>query len=729
MNGAAGGPRAPPAPAPTRPMLAAGLAAFALANGAGDLSWARETRGALLDWGGPYALGARLTGPWSVVYRAGEEAGTLPTTSVVVRPGSFTVRREGPTLAVTETTVAHPSEPRLLLTRRVEFARPEAPAGEVEIGFAPFLAPVLLEGLRPKAYTVATRGPTIVAETGSFSVAIDSEPRPDRLTLNDRPWIGGRYHGPVRSLTITHRIAPSPGGPTVLRMVLTGGRRGTHPFGAVPASVDRWLEAAGTAVERWETRCPGLDLPDRPDLEASYGAARRALRTLYTAPEAGITGLVAGYPWYASLWGRDLATMLPALLWLGDWGWFESSLDTIFRFQARHRFPLLGAEAGELPMQVSPGPIFLYGTSDTSLYYPELVRRFVRHSGDLVGARRWFGALEGVRTWGTAKLAPESGLFRNGGEVAEMRDATGVAGRIHLGIDALDTTMWDSADRRDHAVELQFLWWRALTALGEFAALGEGPSAWAGAADEAARFGARLPARYRWAEESYLYDSLRRDGSPVRRLRPNALQWIGAGLLPPDEERRLVERAGREDLTTPWGLRTLAASDPDYDPTAYHEGQVWPIASAWAARAAFAVGDAERGVEELGRLGRAILEEGGFANECYRGDRAEPFNSCFLLGFSVAPFLAAFFEGLWGLEPDLPHGVLRANPRLPAGGSRMGLTGLRLGTGRLDLRTTREELAAHWSGPGPLVLVGPERSVRLTPGTVGRLPLPGAGQL
>ncbi|MCI4367716.1 MAG: hypothetical protein L3K08_08190, partial [Thermoplasmata archaeon] len=54
-----------------QPVLATGLAAFLIANGVGDLSLARETRGAVLDWGGPYAQGVHLTGPWRVEYRVG----------------------------------------------------------------------------------------------------------------------------------------------------------------------------------------------------------------------------------------------------------------------------------------------------------------------------------------------------------------------------------------------------------------------------------------------------------------------------------------------------------------------------------------------------------------------------------------------------------------------------------------------------------------------------------
>jgi glycogen debranching enzyme len=285
-------------------------------------------------------------------------------------------------------------------------------------------------------------------------------------------------------------------------------------------------------------------------------------------------------------------------------------------------------------------------------------------------------------------------------------------------------TIWDAADRRDHAVDLQVLGVEAERSYAELAELVGDPARAPAARARAETLAGRIRERYAWPEEQFLFDSLRADGSPVRRIRPNALLAIPAGILPPAEARALVDRALRPDLRTPWGLRTLATGDPLYDPRSYHEGQVWPIATAWAAHAAFLVGRREVGVELLTTLARSYLAEGGLANECYRGDAPEPWNSCCLLGFSVAPFLTTLFEGLWGITPDLARGRVRVEPRFPAGWTKASLDQVRLGAGALSLRWRAGTLTAAWTGGAPLEVVGPDASVVVPAGGEMRVERP-----
>ncbi|HEV2450112.1 MAG TPA: hypothetical protein VGU43_06885, partial [Thermoplasmata archaeon] len=123
--------------------------------------------------------------------------------------------------------------------------------------------------------------------------------------------------------------------------------------------------------------------------------------------------------------------------------------------------------------------------------------------------------------------------------------------------------------------------------------------------------------------------------------------------------------------------------------------------------AAFAVGELALAHRYLGRLARTLIDERGYANECYRGDRAEPRNSCPLLGFSVAPFLALLFEHLWGIRPQLDRGQVEIAPALPADWTVGSLRGLRLGAGRLDLELRAGALAVRYDGPEPVTLLGP----------------------
>jgi len=691
---------------PTTPLLVTGLASAAILSADAEMRAPRETRGGTVEWGGAYAEGIRLTGPWTIAGGIDGREYDLPSTLEDLEAFRWKVvstHAWGP-VRVRHRVVPMPFGPGV--GRTLEFSSPEPKRVRVLQRIQPFLAPVLVEGIKPYVYRITGRGTGLEARAFGWAAVLAPSFPATSWSLDRRPWDGKDYRGELGEVGIVHDLDVT-AVPRSLTLLVSGGLASTvdkdQELGTTALVGSRvWPPAAEAAWASWTAGTPTMELPGAPQLARAYDLARSAVRALYTKPTDDITGLVAGYPWYPSLWCRDQAWMLPAVLWLGDRAWAEASIRTVLRFQATSRIPLLGAEVGEIPMQISPGPVFLYGTSDTSLYYPDLTRRLVDHGGPLDTVRDLWPHLRAVADWAKAKIDTTSGLFTNGGEVAELRDATAHFGSVHYGFDAVDTTIWDSTDRRDHAIDAQVHCLRAFRAMGE---LGSRIGRTDRVADDegvAQRLADAIATRYTWPAEKYLYDSLGRDGAPLPKLRPNALLAVSAGLLDLDTGRATVVRAGQDDLATAWGLRTLSDRDASYDPTAYHDGQVWTIATAWAAEAAFAVGDAEGGLRWLGTIADRIVEENGLANECYRGDRPEPFDSCFLLGFSVAPFLTVLFERLWGLVVRSDQHALSVRPAFPAGWSGARLHHLAVAGGFVDLDWTPSRIEVRWSGPGPL---------------------------
>ncbi len=697
---------------PRAPILVTGLSSAAVLNGAGAFSFNRETRGADVDWGGVYGEGVRLVGPWWIRLRYGSGT-TWTMTESLARLTASRARllstHEGPGLRAEQEIVALPDRPGV--GRRLRLTASDGAVGPltIETSFVPELAPVLVEGIKPSTYEAepTPTGLRVSAFGSSFEFA--GSPVPQRLRLDGEPWDRRARRGPLFTVTAESDFPAVPAGGLEVDWLLWGGvartvRHQPNTAGELLAGARSWGSSAEQRRADWVARTPVLRLPDAPDLELGYGLARDALRSLYFGPEPEFTGLVAGYPWYAALWCRDMGWMLPAVLWMGDLDWVERSLRTVFRFQARKRLPALAGSPGELPMQVGPGPIFLYGTSDTTLYYPPLVARCALHGARTALATELFPALERVAAWGRAKQDASTGLLRNGDETAPLQATAAEHGRIHYGFDSVDTTIWDSTDRRAHAIDVQVLWADALRALSWTAGtLGRADDArgWADAAEGVAR---SVADRYWWESEGYLYDSIASDGRPVAKVRPNALLAVARRYVTGDRAVRALRRALRDDLSAEWGLRTLASSDPTYDPGAYHDGQVWPITSAWAIDAAFAVGETAVAGDGLLRWARRLAAEGGLLNECYRGDRPEPYDSCFLLGFSVAPFLSSLFEGLWGIRPGPAPFALALSPGFPPGWDRGSLEGVALFGGRLDLTWERPAVTVRWHGPRPLAV-------------------------
>ena len=712
-----------------QPLLVSGPASAALLDATGEFTLLREARGGVEQWGGVYAQETRLTGPWTLTVIVDGEPFVLPSTLCRLeqwRWGVESSHRLG-RLALVQRVAASGAAPGV--GRTLELTNPSDRPLQlcVRSEWVPFLAPVLLEGVKPPEYAARTTGPTLRAESHGFGLAIDADPLPHRLTLDGRPWIGGRWKGELGRLGSEADLTLAPGATASVRWFVWGGLERTIDAAPSAGTVElrdaaSWSDRARATYEAWEASTPQLGFPDDPLLEEGYRLARGALRQLYERADPAMTGLVAGYPWYSTVWCRDLAWMLPAVLWLGDHRWASDALRSVFRFQSPSALPILGAERGELPMQFSPGPIFLYGTSDTTLYYPGLVRRLAAHGADLSPLREFAPHLAEVAAWMQRKVDPASGLIRNGGEVGRMQQATSGVGRVRYGFDAVDTTIWDSTDRRDHAVDVVALWAQALRDLADLHAGSDSTGVAESERAMAAGIARRLRTEYWWPEERYLYDSRHLDGRPVAKLRPNALRAVALGLLPGAQAREVVQRAARPDLTAPWGVRTLGSGSPDYVPTAYHDGQVWPIATAWAAEAALCTGDSALAMTYLHTLAQMLVREAGYANECYRGDRAEPFDSCFLLGFSVGPFLSVLFERLWGISVGLDR-TLSVQPGFPPEWTAARLHGLRLGEGAVDLDWRPDRLEVGWKGEFPLVVRSGGQQATLTPGTRQELAL------
>jgi glycogen debranching enzyme len=715
----------------TDPVLLTSLASAALLDGRGDLEMMREMRGTSVEWGGVMGQCIRLTGAWRLSLRVGDAVASLPGTRVESgpAPGGWSSRHSWNGIEIAQAVGAVAQLPGVVRTVRCSTTGPGPVELRLRSTFRPVLCPVLVEGIQPHRFEVVRSPDEVRVRQRAFALAVRSNVPPVASFVNGDPWTGERIEGRVEEVGAEYGLRIAPDSPADLTELAYGGLTRdldawVGPARAVladPAGAMRAVEADDRA---WADRTPRLSFPDAPELERGYALARDALRRLYAAPGDGMTGLVAGYPWYSAIWCRDLAWMLNAVAWLGDLDWMRRSIDTVLRFQGRAPIPILAGETGELPMQVSPGPIFFYGTSDTTLYYPLLMERWRHHTGAVEMPEGWNDAVERIVAWGEARTDPDSGLLRNGGEAEEIGATPGNLARVQYGIDAPDTTIWDSADRREHAIDVQVLWWQSLAAAAGLTAESTAPATrarWAALADRVAQ---SVRSKYPWEEQGYLFDSLR-DGRGVTQLRPNALRTVSAGLVDGALAKQLVVRAAQDDLRAPWGVRTLSSRDPTYDPTAYHEGQVWTIATAWLADAALAAGEPALGAEVLGQIARLLATEGMGANECYRGDRPEPFDSCFLLGFSVAPFLTTLFARLWGLTLDARAGTLSVRPRFPEGWRSARLERLRFGDGSVDLDWTPDRLRVRWSGPGALSVETAAPPVQVAPGAVTDLPTHG----
>jgi hypothetical protein len=194
---------------------------------------------------------------------------------------------------------------------------------------------------------------------------------------------------------------------------------------------------------------------------------------------------------------------------------------------------------------------------------------------------------------------------------------------------------------------------------------------------------------------------------------PGHLLWCGL----PSRERaaRLADRLLQADLFSGWGLRTLSARHPVYNPLSYQCGSVWSFDTALAAAGLWRYGLRE----EASRLLRSVLEaaaafEQGRLPEVFGGtDRARglplPYEKANVpQAWSAAvPLLAA--QLFLGLLPDAPRGRCFLSPWLPEWLSYLDLRRISVGQGRLDVRVSRqgdETVIEHMEAQGIEVVQG-----------------------
>jgi glycogen debranching enzyme len=80
-----------------------------------------------------------------------------------------------------------------------------------------------------------------------------------------------------------------------------------------------------------------------------------------------------------------------------------------------------------------------------------------------------------------------------------------------------------------------------------------------------------------WCEDIGFYAfTLDPDKRPVRTIASNPGHLLWSGMAAPDRAARVVKRLTEPDMWSGWGIRTLSAQNPAYNPFSYQRGAVWP---------------------------------------------------------------------------------------------------------------------------------------------------------
>jgi glycogen debranching enzyme len=410
----------------------------------------------------------------------------------------------------------------------------------------------------------------------------------------------------------------------------------------------------------------------------------------------------AGIPWFVALFGRD--TLIAALQNTHIYPDFaRGALDVLGRFQATEIDEYRDAEPGKILHEMRYGELAhfrliphtpYYGTADATPFYLILLHTAWRCTGDRQLIERHLETAERCLDWidrygdrdgdgfqeyqTSSPNGYENQGWKDSGDAVVYPDGTLVKGPKAL-------------------CELQGYVYDAWNRMAEiYDELGNRDRA--GVLREKARV---LFDRFNevfWDEETGFYAyCLDGDKKRVLTVTSNPGHCLWSRIVPRQRAQRVVSRLLQSDMWSGWGIRTLSAENPAYNPLSYQCGSVWPHDNG-----IIAIGFKQYGfAEEAAQVARAVSDAGSYfalyqMPELYAGIEREDSN--FPVQYPDANVPQAWAAGsvftllqaLIGFDADAPRGKLYIDPMLPDWLPDLHLVDFRLGKRVFDLRFWRE---------------------------------------
>jgi glycogen debranching enzyme len=417
------------------------------------------------------------------------------------------------------------------------------------------------------------------------------------------------------------------------------------------------------------------------DLDHALAWARLSVDAL-TMDQRG-PGLFAGLPWFNNYWGRDTFISLPGTyLASGQW---EAARRILLAFARYQDDDPASPTYGRIPNFVALGDV-TYNTADGTPWFVWTAQQHLAHTDDpAFRAEVW----PVVRRASEAALAQTDadGLLRHGDQETWM-DASAGPGR-------------EWSPRGDRAVEIQALFYRQLRATAELARA-QGLLADAERYDAAA---ARLydAILYRFARpgSDTLIDHLDADGTPDEQMRPNQLLAARALGLEGRAAAALA-RTVAEQMVYPWGVASLAQSDPTFHPyhlapeaypkdAAYHNGTIWTWVSGPLVSLMAQSGTPDRAYEQTDFLTQMALGRGAVGTMAENSDAlprpGQPLprlTGTVSQAWTLAEYVRNVFEDYLGVHYRAPD-TLAVVPHLPAAWGRDVTARVRVDGGHVRL--------------------------------------------
>lgn len=182
---------------------------------------------------------------------------------------------------------------------------------------------------------------------------------------------------------------------------------------------------------------------------------------------------------------------------------------------------------------------------------------------------------------------------------------------------------------------------------------------------------------------------------------PGHLLW--SGIVPKERAEKLVQRLFQTDLWCGWGIRTLSANNPAYNPISYQRGSVWPHDNSIIAMGLKRYGyHQEANQIAEGIFAAASYFEAGRMPELFAGIERQydsfpvPYLDANIPQAWAAGSIFLLIRTILGLAADAPQQLLKVQPYLPEWLPDLELKNLRIGDATVGLHFWRHGEQTQW---------------------------------
>jgi glycogen debranching enzyme len=474
---------------------------------------------------------------------------------------------------------------------------------------------------------------------------------------------------------------------------------------------------------RWQAAITTVRCSDDTMTRTVRQAAEDLVSLLMKGQRPGTPCVVAaGVPYFVALFGRDsLITGLQTLIM--DRSFSLGALEALAAYQATEADDFRDADPGKILHELRVGELArfgqiphtpYYGSADATLLYPILLHETYLWTGDRTLLDTYLPVVERCAEW-MDRYGDRDG---DGFQEYRTRSPRGIK---HQGWkDSGDGIVYGDGRAVEPPIALCELQGYVYDAKQRMAAL----YASLGQESRAVHLRAEADALFErfneafWMEEEGTYAF----GLDARKQRiasvvSNAGHCLWSGIVPPSRAGRVVARLLAEDMWSGWGVRTLSASHPAFNPFAYQRGSVWPHDNALIAAGCKRYGyDAAVGQIAGGIFDAAGLFQGYRLPELMSGHQRKALGfPVQYLGVNIPQAWASgsaflLLQAILGLRADAPQERLYLAPALPPWLTSVEVEHLQVGRARVSFRCWREGKVSRFEiqhVEGPLTVLPP----------------------